>query len=227
MYYSTNIKPLQRIGGIFMMAAFALLYTLLTQTAFATVGGGEWQTATGIIVEKGSRVYDTASRVYYTVNKMTNNSGAALNGPARLVITSSSLPVLNATGIDSNGKPYFDVLTSGTSLTNGATSSGTRINFQSTRATFAYTVEVQKWVEILDSDHDGIPDASDICPSDASNTCVTINGQVLGNGAALTGANIKIGNQAANKTTVTDSIGKFTVACLGNGQFAHNNLTHI
>ncbi|QPK62814.1 hypothetical protein IVG45_18580 [Methylomonas sp. LL1] len=170
MYRSTKIKPLQRGSFIFMMTAISLIYALLAQTAYAVNATGSWQTATGVTVEKGSRVYDTANRVYYTLNKMTNNSGAPLSGPVRLVVTSSSFPVANATGTDANGKPYFDVLASGASLANAATGGGTRINFQSSRATFAYSVEVQKWVEtVVDSDSDGIPDTSDNCPLDAQN----------------------------------------------------------
>lgn len=283
--YKSTIKTLQRSRGIFMIAVFALLYTLLSQTAYATAVAGEWQTATGIAVDKGSRLYDTANRVYYTINKLSNNSGAALNGPVRLVVTSSSFPVVNASGTDSNGKPYFDAIASGAALASGATSDTTRINFQSTRVTFAYTIEVQKWVEtVLDSDNDDIPDTSDncpldpqndadgdgicgnldncpldakndedgdgicgnldscqtdasndvdgdgicgnvdFCPNDATNSCVTINGQVLGNGAALNGASIKIGNQTDNKTTITDSVGKFSLSGLGSTQSAHDNL---
>lgn len=227
MYRSTNIKPLRRGGFIFMMTAFSLIYALLAQTAYAVNATGTWQTATGVTVEKSSRVYDTANRVYYTLNKITNSSGSALNGPVRLVVTRTNYPVTNATGTDANGKPYFDVLGSGASLANGATSSATRINFQSTRATLDYTVEVQKWVEPQDADKDGIPDTSDICPTDASNTCVIINGQVKGNGAVLSGVNIKIGTDTNNITTVTDSLGKFTITGLGNTQSANDNLSNF
>lgn len=206
-----------------------------------------------------------------------------MTGPARLVILSNSFPVLNASGVDSNGKPYFDVLASGATLAAGATSSATRINFQSTRAAFAYTAEVQKWV-VTDSDQDGIPDVSDncpldpkndedhdgicgdvdscpldpendedhdeicgnldncpldpnndsdadgicgnvdICPTDANNACITINGTVLGNGAALTGAGIRVGNDAVNKTGSSDTIGRFTITGVGPAHFANDNL---
>jgi len=152
-----------------MLATFALIYALQIHTADAAVGG-EWQTATGVTVTKSDRVYDTTNRVYYTSNKLTNGSGSAVTGPVRLVVTSTNYQVTNATGTDVNGKPYFDVLASGEELANGATTNGIRINFQPTRATFAYTVEVQKGVEtVVDSDGDGIPDISDNCPFDPQN----------------------------------------------------------
>ncbi|MGR9052312.1 MAG: hypothetical protein ACU84J_06660 [Gammaproteobacteria bacterium] len=165
---SLKRDAIQRGGGIFMSLLMLLFYAIMSHTAQASVGSETWETASGTTVEQGDRFYDRGVG-YYTYNNIKNNSGSDLNGPLRLVVTSASHAVLNADGMDDSGHPYFDALGQGNLLADGATGDTIRINFEIKRGAFSYTTEVQKLVESVDSDGDGIPDDSDSCPFDPDN----------------------------------------------------------
>ena len=230
------IKNRQRRLGFSPILFFMLLLTWYSQASNASVGG-EWQMVSGVTVEQGSRVYDRSSRQYYTVNTVTNTSGADLSGQLRMVVTSSTYPVTNASGTDASGMLYFNL---------SSTLEPVRINFKRIRASFAYTVEVQQFMKDsdgdgylddvdscpndpgldddndgicgvadtcpadfgVDVDNDGFCGAADICPNDPTDACLfSINGQVLGGGTTLANANVQIG---LSPMILTDPSGGFT-----------------
>jgi hypothetical protein len=139
---TTSINTVQRISGVlFMTLLFTLINALLSQAAFAAIS--EWENVSGATVEQGSRFYDKSSG-YYTFNKITNNTGAGLSGPLRLVVVNSTHTVLNADGVDDAGKPYFNALPESGILKKGETGNNIRINFAMKRGAFSYSTVVQQ-----------------------------------------------------------------------------------
>ncbi len=139
---TTSINKVQRISGVlFMTLLFTLINALLTQAAFAAIL--DWEVVPGATVEQGSRFYDKSSG-YYTYNKITNSTGAGLNGPLRLVVVNSTHAVLNADGIDDAGKPYFNALSESGALASSETGAPIRINFANKRGAFSYSTIVQQ-----------------------------------------------------------------------------------
>ncbi|NHN39740.1 hypothetical protein G8764_20755 [Pseudomaricurvus alcaniphilus] len=116
---------------------------------------------TDATVVQGNRVYARGIG-YYTDNTIAPG-GTTPTGMLRLVVTSSSHPVNNADGADDSGNPVFML---------ASVNDTTRIEFQMRRAAFAYTAELQQFVDDIapvDSDGDGIPDNEDACPQDPDN----------------------------------------------------------
>ncbi len=206
-----------------MICLMLLLFSQWATAVTAVIPGGNWESAAGLTVEKGSRFYDTGERVYYTINTVTNSSDGALTGPLRLLVTSSSHTVKNPDGDDA-GLPYFNLLAEGETLAVGEQRQVT-IKFQPRRARFSYQVAAQVFVAITDSDGDGIPDEEDLCPNDATNACFTISGEVYGGGAALSGVAVKIGLNSVN--TITDAAGRFTAVNVSINELTSDNLNQF
>lgn len=94
---------------------------------------------------KSAKFYDRAKRVYYTQNNVRNTGTEALSGPLRLVVTQSTLPVLNADGTTDAGEPFFTVADSDAfSLPPGVESPVIRIEFQRLRKVLDYTLRVEQ-----------------------------------------------------------------------------------
>lgn len=184
----------------------------------SSISYAAWENVSGVTIEQGQRVYERSTRTYYTFNTLTNQSGSDLQGSLRFLVTSASHPILNADGVEA-GDEYYDVLSVDGSLADGQSLAPVRFNFQRIRGAFAYTVVLQR--EVLDTDDDGIPDSEDLCPNDATNLCMSINGQVNGGGAALDGASIKIGLNSVNAASIGN--GSFT-ANVGPEEFASDNI---
>ncbi|WP_152555672.1 thrombospondin type 3 repeat-containing protein [Methylomarinum vadi] len=161
---------MQQISGLARALLIMLLYTVFSHMAYAQVGPLEtWENVDGVSVEQSDRFYARGVG-YYTYNKIHNDSGSDISGPLRLVVTSSTHTVLNADGTDESGYPFFNALAQGDSLADGEIGDAIRIDFAIKRGAFAYTVVVQKLVEsVVDTDGDGIPDETDICPLDPGN----------------------------------------------------------
>ncbi len=238
-----TINNRQKIIAVFPVIVFVLLIGLFSQASVAVttvIVQEQWQNIEGISVVKSRRAYDRRNRQYFTYNTVTNDSGSDLEGPLRMVVTSTNHPVMNADGTNSDGQPYFDVLDHGDSLNDSQSLNKFKTTFKRIRASFAYTLVLQKIA--LDSDGDGIPDASDdcpfdasndvdgdgicgsedFCPLDASNACITINGQVNGAGAALQNATIKVGLNS--QATLSEQDGQFSSNVGSADDFASDNV---
>lgn len=59
-----------------------------------------------------------------------------------------------------------------------------------------------------DVDGDGICGAEDICPNDKDNACITITGQIFGDGSVIANAFVKVGT--SSDVNQTDALGNFT-----------------
>lgn len=152
-----------------LAARFCLLlalYFIGATQAHALIAEGEWQNADDLAISQGDRFYDRSLGAYYTYNTVTATAGGNLSGDLRLVVQTNSHAVLNADG-EVDGKPYFNV-------PGGSAEHVVRINFQRMRAAFAYTTQMQRYVEVLDPDDDGdsVPNSSDICPDTPSGEAV-------------------------------------------------------
>lgn len=207
----------QQYGRVNRALFFCLVTAFFSQfsfSAFAQVAMlGSWEKVEDATVTKGKRFYQRGSG-YYTDNTVSLSNPENLSDMLRVVVTESSMNVLNASGSDDNGHAYFDLASTGDT---------TRITFKRKRGRFSYSVEVQQFIEESDpdTDGDGILDTDDICPNDATNTCITIVGLVFGNGAAVDSAAVKVGLNSVN--TITDLSGEFT-ANAGNLELASDGI---
>ncbi|MDU0356043.1 hypothetical protein RS130_21035 [Paraglaciecola aquimarina] len=203
-----------RSNRAWLFCLFAALISQISFSAFAVIAvGGSWQKVEEVTITQGQRFYIRGTG-YYTDNTMAVASTEDLSGMLRLVVTASTMDVMNATGTDSNGYPYFDL---------ASVEDTTRVWFARKRGAFKYTLEVQQYIEETDpdTDDDGIPDSDDICPTDPNNECITIVGLVYGNGAAVDLAAVKVGTNTVN--TNTDLSGEFT-ANVGNGELSSDGI---
>ncbi|MBQ0719505.1 MAG: thrombospondin type 3 repeat-containing protein [Gammaproteobacteria bacterium] len=150
-----------------LLLAFCFMYT--TQ-ANALVAAGEWQSADDLSISQGDRFYDRSLGAYYTYNTVAVSAGGNLSGDLRLVVQTSSHTVLNADG-EVDGKPFFMV-------PGGGAEHVVRINFQRKRAAFAYTTQMQRFVEQADPDDDAdsVPNSADTCPNTPAGESVDANG---------------------------------------------------
>jgi hypothetical protein len=151
----------ERVSRALFFCLVTTLFNLFAFSAFALVDTqGSWEKVEDANVTKGKRFYVRGSG-YYTDNTLALSNSESVSGILRLVVTESSMDVINAHGSDDNGHLYFDLT---------STDDTTRMWFAKKRGAFNYVVEVQQWiVDAADSDGDGIPDSEDICPADPDN----------------------------------------------------------
>lgn len=147
---------------IYSFFIFILLLVLNASPVKAQEVTGTWEVVADAQIDQGERRYDRSNRIYYSENNITLPENIDEYVAIRLVVTSSSYPVANATGLTSDNLPYF-------ALTEA--SQNVRIEFPRTRATFAVDLSVMQFIEAQpqDSDGDGIFDTDDICPLDPNN----------------------------------------------------------
>ena len=148
----------------FIYSLFILIFLLALNVSpvKAQEATGSWEVVVGAQIDQGDRRYDRSNRLYYTENTISLPDDLDEYAELRLVVTSSSYPVVNATGLTSDNLPYF-------ALTD--TSQNVRIEFPRTRARFAVSLSVMQFIESQpqDSDGDGIFDTDDLCPLDPNN----------------------------------------------------------
>ncbi|MER2490765.1 hypothetical protein [Catenovulum sediminis] len=115
-----------------------IIFALISQISFFThaTEEGSWYTVEAAYIEQSARY--TQRRVgYYTYNEIQLPESAELTDSLRLVITQTSHDVLNADGIDENAQPYFNV---------NSLDDPIQVFFQTKRAAFAYTAELQQFI---------------------------------------------------------------------------------
>ena len=203
-----------RVERALFFCLVTIFFSQFSFSAFAeVVTQGSWEKVEDVTVTKGKRFYVRGSG-YYTDNTVSLSNTDDLSNMLRVVVTDSSMVIFNANGSDGNGHLYFDL---------ASTDDTTRIWFSKKRGAFNYSVELQQFIEESnpDTDGDGIFDADDICPDDATNSCITIVGLVFGNGAAVDSAAVKVGLNSIN--TNTDLSGEFT-ANAGNYELASDGI---
>ncbi len=128
----------------FQRIKFFKTILFVATTCFASLSWAtEWSDLPNVSINKSAR-FSAGANGYYTQNKLVNNSGETLIGPIRLTVTSSTHTVTNANGFTEAGEAYFDLLSDGQTLADGATSTTVRINFALKRGVFANTLVAQQ-----------------------------------------------------------------------------------
>jgi hypothetical protein len=127
--------------------------------ASAITPAGTWEVVPDAIVVQGE-TYSVRRKGFYSLNTISISGNPELTDQLRLVVISSTHDVSNADGNTADNQPYFNL-----SSVNGTT----RINFSKKRARLNYSAELQQFVPLIDTDGDGIPDETDICPIDPDN----------------------------------------------------------
>jgi len=103
----------------------------------------------GISYTSSRTLYDRINRAFFVLIDVTNNTGADIAGPVRMVLESSSLdlksgcPGLEPDGYTDDGKPYFIIVPEGETWDSGETLEDLRLNFvlQRKRLTFELRFE--------------------------------------------------------------------------------------
>lgn len=200
-------------GCLANLGAGLLVFLLPVAPALATVDGPDISIGNYQLVS-GTRVGRTTFE--YVYHAVAQNNGATAYTDVAATATSSA----SATTMVDGDLSFGDVAANGST-----TSSDTFTIRQDRRSALdwnAITWNVTGSAAVADADGDGISDATDICPNDATNTCITITGQVFGGGAALAGASITIGSSSVQ--TASDDIGEFTATGIGPTEIAEDNL---
>ena len=187
------------------------ILSFLTLTSFAANANGTWVEVKDATIQNTAPLYKRGLG-YYIDSSVAFPDGYETSEQLRIVVLRSSFPVTNEDGTMQEGV-YFDL---------ASLEEQTRIVFQPRRARLAVELAVFEFIANDDADEDGIPDEDDICPNDATNTCITISGSVFGGGAAIEMASITIGN--SDETFVTDMAGEF-IATAGGLELADDGLS--
>lgn len=189
-----------------------LLFMSTIFVSLCSQAEGLWKQVENVTIEKTNRSY-LRGVGYYTDNSFNASNDIELSDTLRLVVLDSSHAVLNANGSTDAGEAYFDVMSIEDSI---------RIAFQPKRGRFDYNVALYEYIEMeADSDEDGWLDEEDICPDDASNSCIEIQGVVYGAGASINSASVNVGN--SREVLSTDLSGEFT-ALVGNFELSNDSL---
>ena len=92
----------------FIYSLFILIFLLALNVSpvKAQEATGSWEVVVGAQIDQGDRRYDRSNRLYYTENTISLPDDLDEYAELRLVVTSSSYPVVNATGLTSDNLPY-------------------------------------------------------------------------------------------------------------------------
>ena len=133
---------LSRVAGRWFAAVVMLPIILLT---VSTAASAAFTPVVDTAFTESSKFYDRIHRVYYTLISARNLSATPLSGPLRIVVPSSTLPVLNADGITANGEPFFTISASSTFvLAPGESTAIVRIDFQRLRRLLSYELRLEQ-----------------------------------------------------------------------------------
>ena len=114
------MKPIKTpLAGTIALALAALL----------PAANADWATRTDLEVSQSRLFYDRAQGAYYVEARLVNTGTNALSGPLRVVVESSSLPIIGADGQD-EGLDYFDITSDAPGLAPGASSDLVRVSMQ-------------------------------------------------------------------------------------------------
>ena len=128
-----------------------LFFVVLSIPWMLPLALAEYIAVDDVTINQSSRFFDRGKGVYFTLNRVTNNSPNPITGPLRLVVQDSSLPVVNADGQTASNKPFFTISDAEDfELAVGTATDEIRIEFQRLRIPFEVVLRVENDVEPVD-----------------------------------------------------------------------------
>ena len=113
--------------------------------------GPVWSVIDGMEFSRSRTLMDRINHCFFVFLDITNNSGANLDGPVRMVLENATLdlkadgPGMDPDGITENGDPYFIIVPEGESLDNGQTLADRRLDFVLRRARLTFDLRFEQF----------------------------------------------------------------------------------
>jgi len=124
---------------------------LESTTSTLNVTAGTWNDISeGISYTSSRTLYDRIHRAFFVLIDVTNDTGADIAGPVRMVLESSSLdlksgcPGLEPDGTTEDEKPYFIIVPEGETWGSGDTLEDLRLNFVLQRKRLSFKLRFEQ-----------------------------------------------------------------------------------
>jgi hypothetical protein len=121
--------------------SLALVFVITLLASSFTYAG--WvDISSSVEISKSRQVLDRVNRVYMSNVTIKNSSGAMIEGPVRLKIANSTIPVMNGDGVtEGDGQPFIEL-----SGLDAEETKIIRINFQLMRAALTFEIKLEQSV---------------------------------------------------------------------------------